>query len=160
MKADDAGVWKANLADGLRRGRLTPAMKQLTVLAPNKPGQLAAIAEALAAGGVNIEHFDVESHGAHGIIVLTVDRYGDALRLLLDAGFKAVTQETLLVRLEDKPGALAKVAVRLKDAGIDLRSMHIVRREAGVSIVSLVADDNARAAAVIGDAVIRTTTGH
>lgn len=129
-------------------------MKQLTVLAPNKPGQLAAIAEALAAGGVNIESFDVATHGADGVIVLTVDRYGDALRLLLDAGFKAVTQDTLLVRLEDKPGALAKVAVRLKDAGIDLRSMHIVRRDAGVSIASLVADNNARAAEVLGELVI------
>ena len=129
-------------------------MKQLTVLAPNKPGQLAAIAEARAAGGVNIESFDVATHGADGVIVLTVDRYGDALRLLLDAGFKAVTQDTLLVRLEDKPGALAKVAVRLKDAGIDLRSMHIVRRDAGVSIASLVADNNARAAEVLGELVI------
>ncbi len=129
-------------------------MKQLNVLAPNKPGQLAAITEALASGGVNIESFDVETHGAHGVIVLTVDRYGDALRLLRDAGFKAVTQDTLLIRLEDKPGALAKVAVRLKDAGIDLRSMRIVRRDAGVSIASLVADDNARAAVVLGDVVI------
>ncbi len=129
-------------------------MKQLTVLAPNKPGQLAAITEALAAGDVNIESFDVATHGADGVIVLTVDRYGDALRLLLDAGFKAVTQDTLLVRLEDKPGALAKVAVRLKDAGIDLRSMHIVRRDAGVSIASLVADNNARAAEVLGEIVI------
>ena len=129
-------------------------MKQLTVLAPNKPGQLAAIAEALAAGGVNIEHFDVETHGADGVIVLTVDRYGDALRLLLDAGFKAITQDTLLVRLEDKPGALAKVAVRLKDAGVDLRSMHIVRRDGGVSIASLVADDNVRATEVLRDVLI------
>lgn len=132
----------------------TRTMKQLNVLAPNKPGQLAAITEALALGSVNIESFDVETHGADGVIVLTVDRYGDALRLLLDAGFKAVTQDTLLIRLEDKPGALAKVAVRLKDAGIDLRSMHIVRRNAGVSIASLVTDDNARAGEVLRDVVI------
>ncbi len=129
-------------------------MKQLNVLAPNKPGQLAAITEALAAGGVNIEDFDVATHGADGVIVLTVDRYGDALKLLLDAGFKALTQDTLLIRLEDKPGALAKVAVRLKDAGIDLRSMHIVRRDGGVSIASLVADNNAKAAEVLHDVII------
>jgi hypothetical protein len=129
-------------------------MKQLNVLAPNKPGQLAAIAEALAAGNVNIEHFDVATHGADGVIVLTVDRYGDALRLLLDAGFQAVTQETLLIRIEDKPGALAKIAVRLKEAGLDLRSMHIVRREGGVSIASLVADDNEKAGRVLRDVII------
>ena len=43
-------------------------MKQLTVLVPNQPGQLAKISEALAARGVNIEDFDVESNGADGKI--------------------------------------------------------------------------------------------
>ena len=129
-------------------------MKQLTVLVPNKPGQFAAIAEALAGRGVNIESFDVEGHGAEGLLVLMVDQYDEALRALRDAGFKAVTQDTLLIRLEDKPGALARVAMRLKDAGLDLRSMHIVRRVADNSIVSLVASDNIRAAAVLRDVLI------
>lgn len=130
-------------------------MKLLTVLAPNQPGQLAIITEALAAKGVNIEDFDVESHGADGLISLTVDKYDEALRALRDAGYRAVTQDTLLIRLVDKPGALAAVAVRLKDAGLDLRSMHIVRRTGTVSIATLVVDDNARAAEVLKDVLIR-----
>ena len=129
-------------------------MKQLTVLVPNQPGQLAKISEALAAVGVNIEDFDVESNGADGLISLSVDHYDTALRALRDAGYKAVTQSTLLIRLEDRPGALAAIAARLKDAGIDLRSMHIVRRTENVSIASLVADDNERAAAILKDVLI------
>jgi len=129
-------------------------MKQLTVLVPNKPGQFAIITEKLAERSVNIESFDVESHGEDGLIVLMVDRYDEALRALRDAGYRAITQDTLLIRLEDKPGALAKIAVRLKDAGLDLRSMHIVRRSGEFSIVSLVASDNARAGAVLRDVLI------
>jgi hypothetical protein len=129
-------------------------MKQLTVLVPNQPGQLAKISEALAARDVNIEDFDVESNGADGLISLTVDKYDAALRALRDAGFRAVTQDTLLVRLEDKPGALAAIAVRLKNAGIDLRSMHIVRRTENVSIATLVTDNNARAAEILEDVLI------
>ena len=129
-------------------------MKILHVLAPNQPGVLARIAETLAAADVNIEDFDVESHDAEGIISLTVDKYDEALRLLRDLGYRAITQDTLLIRLEDKPGALAKIAVRLKDAGLDLRSMHIVRRTGEFSIVSLVASDNAAAAAVLRDVLI------
>lgn len=129
-------------------------MKQLTVLAPNQPGQLALITEALAKYGVNIEDFDVESHGAEGLISLTVDKYDDALRALRDEGYRAVTQDTLLIRLEDKPGALATIALRLKEAGLDLRSMHIVRRTGNVSIATLVADDNAKAAAILHDVLI------
>jgi hypothetical protein len=129
-------------------------MKLLTVLVPNQPGQLAKISEALALKGINIEDFDVESHGKDGLISLTVDKYDAALRALRDAGYKAVTQDTLLIRLDDKPGALAKVAVRLKDAGIDLRSMHIVRRTENVSIASLVTDNNKRAGEVLQDVLI------
>ncbi len=129
-------------------------MKQLTVLVPNQPGQLALIAEALAKLGVNIEDFDVESHGADGLVSLTVDKYDDALRALRDAGYRAVTQDTLLIRLEDKPGALATVALRLKEAGLDLRSMHIVRRTDNVSIATLVTNDNAQAAIVLRDVLI------
>jgi hypothetical protein len=129
-------------------------MKQLTVLVPNQPGQFARITEVLAANGVNVEDFDVESHGEDGLICLTVDKYDDALRALRDAGLKAVTQDTLLIRLEDKPGALAVIAARLKDAGLDLRSMHIVRRVGNVSIASLVANDNVKAAGVLSDVLI------
>ena len=129
-------------------------MKQLTVLVPNKPGQFAAIAGALARRGVNVESFDVQSHGEEGLIVLMVDKYDEALRALRDSGYKAVTQDTLLIRLEDKPGALAIVAVRLKDAGLDLRSMHIVRRVGESTIVSLVSSDNARAAEILRDVLI------
>ena len=129
-------------------------MKQLTVLVPNQPGQLALIAEALAKLGVNIEDFDVESHGADGLISLTVDKYDDALRALRDAGYRAVTQDTLLIRIEDKPGALAAIALRLKEAGLDLRSMHIVRRTGDISIATLVANDNVQAAVVLRDVLI------
>jgi len=129
-------------------------MKQLTVLVPNKPGQVAALTAELALHGINVESFDVESHGADGLVVLTVDKYDAALRALRDAGYRAITQDTLLIRLDDKPGALAMIAVRLKDAGLDLRSMHIVRRVGDTSIVSLVASDNAAAAAVLRDVLI------
>ena len=129
-------------------------MKQLTVLVPNKPGQFAILTEKLAERSINIESFNVESHGKDGLIVLVVDQYDEALRALRDAGYQAITQDTLLIRLEDKPGALAKIAVRLKDASLDLRSMHIVGRSGDFSIVSLVASDNARAAAVLRDVLI------
>src|SRR3954468_19532543 len=119
-------------------------MKQLTVLVSNQPGQLAKISEALAAREINIEDFDVESNGEDGLISLTVDKYDAALRALRDAGFRAVTQDPLLIRLDDRPGALAVIAARLRDAGIDLRSMHIVRRTEKVSIATLVTDDNKR----------------
>ena len=129
-------------------------MKQITVLVRNEIGVAAAIASALADHGVNIEEFDIEGVEDRGLLVLKVDKYDEALRVLRDNGFQAITQDALLVRLEDKPGALAAVAMRLKDAGLDLRSMHIVRREEGVTLASLVTSDPARSAAVLQDVLV------
>lgn len=129
-------------------------MKQLTVLVPNERGVAAEIATCLAERGVNIEEIDIEQVEDHGIVVLSVDRYDEALRALSDHGFRAITQDVLLVRLEDKPGALAAVAVRLKDAGIDLRSMHILRRDDSGTIASLVVSDPACAAGLLKDVLV------
>jgi hypothetical protein len=129
-------------------------MKQLTVLVPNETGIAARLTTCLAEHGINIEEIDIEGVEDRGIVVLTVDRYDEALRALSDQGFRVITQNTLLIRLEDRPGALATVAVRLKDAGIDLRSMHILRRQEGGTIASLVASDNAKAAVVLRDVLV------
>lgn len=129
-------------------------MKQLTVLVPNERGVAAEIATCLAERGVNIEEIDIEGVEDRGVVVLSVDHYDEALRALRDHGFRAITQDVLLVRLEDKPGALAAIAVRLKDAGIDLRSMHILRRDESGTIASLVASDPARAAQLLKEVLV------
>lgn len=129
-------------------------MKQLTVLVPNKIGVAAEISACLAERSINIEAIDIEGVEDRGIVVLSVDRYDDALRVLSDRGFRVITQDALLVRLEDKPGALATIAMRLKDANLDLRSMHILRRDTAGTIASLVASDNARAAEVLRDVLV------
>src|SRR5882757_5022465 len=129
-------------------------MKQLTVLVPNRTGVAADVMSVLAERGVNIEEFEIEGVEERGVIVLTVDKYDEALRALRDNGYKAITEDTLLVRLEDRPGALASIAVRLRDAGLDLRSMHIVRREAGTTLASLVTSDYAKAAEILRDVLV------
>jgi len=129
-------------------------MKQLTVLVPDETGIAARLTACLAAHGVNIEEIDIEGVEDRGIVVMSVDRYDEALRALSQEGFRVITQSTLLVRLEDRPGALAAVAARLRDEGIDLRSMHILHRDASGTTASLVCSDNARAAVVLRDAIV------
>jgi hypothetical protein len=129
-------------------------MKQLTVLVPNETGIAARLTTCLAEHSVNIEEIDLEGLENRGVVVLRVDRYDEALRVLSEEGFRVITQDTLLIRLQDRPGALAAVAVRLKDAGLDLRSMHILSRHEGGVIVSLVSSDNTKAADVLKDVLV------
>ena len=131
-------------------------MKQLTVITPNEPGALADISAILAERDINIDHFDADAIDETGVIVLTVplDAYDRALQALRAAGFQALTEDALLVRLDDKPGALAQIATRFKEGRINLRSMHIIRRQQGYSFVSIVADDRKQARELIADVLV------
>ncbi len=120
-------------------------MKQITVLVHNSSGIIAQLTQVLGAQGVNIETLDGESAQEHGIVTMTVDRYDRALIALRDAGFPALSEDALIIRLKDEPGALAKVAARFKDADLNIRSLRIVKREAGSSLVTLVSDNNEKA---------------
>ena len=130
-------------------------MKQLTIIAPNAPGVLADITNPLAEEGINVENIEAEGHGRRGVVVLTVDLdvYDRALEILRDrAGFTVITEDALIVRVEDRPGALAEIATRFKEASVNLRSLHLISRgDDGFSLASIVADDRARAESLVDD---------
>jgi hypothetical protein len=115
-------------------------MKEIAVVTQNRAGLLADISEILANKGINIETIDADEIHDTAVIQMTVDRYDEALQSLRDAGFHAITEDALLIRLKDEPGALAKVAHRFKEANIDLRSVRFIRRQQGYAFVALATD--------------------
>lgn len=129
-------------------------MKEIVVVTDNRAGLLADISANLAARGINIETIDAEEVHDTAVIQLTVDRYDDALQSLRDAGFHAITEDALLVRLKDEPGALARIAQRFKEAKIDLRSVRFIRREQGFAFVALATDRSDEAKALIREYVV------
>ena len=126
-------------------------MKQITIITENERGEVAAITTLLAGLEINIEDIEVEKGKELGVITLAVDKYDEALRALRDAGFQAISQDALVVRLEDKPGALAEVATRFQEKSIGMRSMHIIQRRSGFAHVSIVTTDNEQAAELLRD---------
>ena len=130
-------------------------MREIVIITQNRAGLVADISDALAAKGINIETLDAEDAHDLGVVALTVDRYDDALGALRDAGFDAVTEDALVIRLPDEPGALAKVARRFKDADIDLRSLRIIQRQQGFALVALAAERTEQARALVKDYLIR-----
>jgi hypothetical protein len=129
-------------------------MKEIVVVTQNRAGLLADISEALAERGINIETIDADELQDTAIIQLTVDRYDEALQSLRNAGFHAVTEDALLVRLKDEPGALAKIAHRFKEANIDLRSVRFIRRQRGYAFVALATDRTEEARALVKEHLV------
>ncbi len=130
-------------------------MNRIIVMVDNRVGVIADIARTLSEAGINVESINTETAGDQGAVILTTDNYDHALYVLNQAGFKAVSDDdALVVRLPDEPGALAKVADSLKQAGVNIQSMHILNRQRGYAMVALTTDDRARAETAIGSAVI------
>ena len=124
-------------------------MNRIIVVARNEVGVLADITRALADEAINIETISAEALQEKGVITLTTNAYDRALRVLTNAGFKTLSDDSLVLRLVDEPGALAKVAERFKTAGVNIQSLHIIERKAGHALVALAADDRAKAESVV-----------
>ena len=120
-------------------------MSRIIVMAKNEIGVIADISRVLADSGINIETISTEALDDMGTITLTTDNYDGALRALTDAGFKTVTDDSLIVSLRDEPGALAKVAEKLKQGGVNIQSLHIVERRGDYTTVAILPDDRAKA---------------
>ncbi len=129
-------------------------VSRIIVMARDEVGVIADISQALADEGVNLESINAQVVGEGVTIILTTDRSDRALYILNQAGFKAVSDDALVLRLPDEPGALAGVAGSLKDAGVNIESMHILSRQAGYAMIALKTDNRAEAMAAIGNEVI------
>ena len=129
-------------------------VNRIIVMAKDEVGVIADITRTLADEGINLVSINTESSGEEGAVILITDQYDRALHILNRAGFKAVGDDALVLRLPDEPGALAGVADRLKRAGVNIQSMHILDRLSGHAMIALKTDNRPVAIEAIGSEVI------
>ncbi len=130
-------------------------MKQLSIISENRFGVVTEITEALAAANVNIESIDAETVGEHVVVVLNVNHYDPALQAVHQLkNMRIITEDAILVKLKDEPGALAKIARRFTDAGIELRSIRFIERNSEYGLVAISTDRTANALALVADVLV------
>ena len=120
-------------------------LERIIVMAHNEVGVIADVTRALADADINIITINTETEGHSGCVIVTTEDNDRALDALTDAGFRAVIDDALVIRLRDEPGALAKVAERFKNADVNIQSLHILDRHEGYTMVALSADDREKA---------------
>ncbi|WP_338847236.1 hypothetical protein V8J88_00775 [Massilia sp. W12] len=130
-------------------------MSHITVIAEDRLGLMAELAEMLAARQIDITDISAKLYGADAVIHLQVDQYEAAIHALEESRFHVVTDDAVLLRIEDRPGGLATVAKRLADQQIAIRSMVVVQRQAGYSIVAVGTDDIPAVRTFLHDVVVQ-----
>jgi hypothetical protein len=129
-------------------------LKRIVVTVENEIGAVAGITKALAEGGVNLEGISTEASEHKGIVIITVRDDNRPLALLNQAGYKAVSEDAVVIRMADTPGALARVAEELKQADVNIRNLHILNRQDGYATVALTTSNQTLARAVIKSASV------
>ena len=129
-------------------------MERIVIMARDEVGVLAEITSVLARANINLESINTQVNGDQGTIVISTDDTDRALVALADAGYAAVTDDAMLIRLKDEPGALARVAQRFGEEGINIRSVHILDRLNGFATIALSTspEDRERAEALVDPA--------
>lgn len=127
--------------------------RQFVVQLPNRPGELAHLARALAARGIDIVHISCAGTGDVAGAFLTTDDAEATRAVLRGLGVEFVEGEPMVVDVEDRPGGLAEVAERLGRAGVNILGALTVGRRPGVAEMAFVVDDVAKARAALGEAV-------
>ena len=124
--------------------------KQFVVQLPNRPGELAHLARALAARWINIEHIASVGHGSLACAFLTTSDPAATLDVLHGLGYEYFEGTPVIVDVEDNPGGLAKVSGTLAEAGVNILAALIVGRRPGILEMAFSVDDDVRAREVLG----------
>ncbi len=129
-------------------------LRTLTIIAEDRPGLITEITELLAANKIDLRDFSADSVGSTVVFKLVPVPYEDAFKLLGAAGYQLIANRNILVRLNDEPGALAKLSRRLSDAGIESRGIHIVDHCGDVSLVAIETTSQAAANEALADIIV------
>ena len=127
-----------------------PTTTQFVISGQSKPGVLAKVAAVLGEAGVNIKSFsapEVTGRGKLRLLVADVE----AARVALKAAKVRFSEETaLLLSLENKPGALKKVADLLTKSRINIKCGYCTpSREGKRAIVVLTVSNTDKALTVL-----------
>lgn len=126
--------------------------RQFVVQLDNRPGELAHLARALAARGVNIEHISCAGTGSVACAFVTADSDHDTREVLHGLGHDYIEGETVVVDVLDQPGGFADVSTKFAHAGVNILGVLIVGRREGVVEMAFAVDDPEKARAALTQA--------
>jgi hypothetical protein len=124
---------------------IIPYVKEISVFLKNVPGQLEKVADKLSSHRINIRGMTVEELDLYSIVRLICDDNDNAIKIL-EEDFQIGSREVLEVNIENKPGALARLAKVLGSGEVNIEYCYVALSEKGNSTVLIVKVNNVRKA--------------
>jgi hypothetical protein len=130
-------------------------MKYIMVINKDRKGLVAEISELLGQHSINIDLINANSEGGFAEIRLFTPDNTMALSILNESGFKAVSDENILMRIDDTPGALGRISRTLSENDINIRGITMIEQNQGSNIVAIVTDQDEKARKILKDALVK-----
>ena len=124
-------------------------MQEFNVSLTDKPGELATVASAVGDQGINILGCVGMGRSTASVTMVTDDEEATA-KVLKDMGRDFDVNELILTTLSNKPGALAEMATKLSDEGINIISFYIMKMEMDAADVALTTDHPSKTKEILG----------
>jgi hypothetical protein len=126
--------------------------RQFVVQLDNRPGELAHLARALGARGVNLTHVSCAGTGSIAYAFMTTTEDDVTRAVLRGLGHEFLEGDTLVVDVMDRPGGLADVAERFAAAGVNILGTLCVGRRVGILEMAFAVDDGDKARSALVEA--------
>ena len=123
--------------------------KQFVIQVNNRPGEMARLAEQLAARGVDLRAIGGGGLGETGHFIMTTADDDAARSVLQDGGWTFLEGESLLAEVDDRPGGMARIARELSDAGVNVLGHLFIGRWSDRATFAFVVDDPEKARPIL-----------
>jgi hypothetical protein len=125
--------------------------QQFIVQLPNRPGELAHLAKALCARGVNLLQVHQTTVGDLTTAEIFTSCCDDDTKAVLKGmGYPFVVGTSLLIEIDDTPCAFGEVNDRLALGGVVVEGCCVINRAGGLATWALTVDNESRARQVLG----------
>ena len=123
--------------------------RQFVVQVTNQPGQMARLAEEMAAAGVDLRAIGGGGLGETGHFIMTTADDDTARRVLVDGGWTFFEGESILAEVDDRPGGMARIARELADAGVNVMGHLFIGRWSDRATFAFVVDNPDKARPIL-----------
>jgi hypothetical protein len=123
----------------------------------NKPAELARVTEAIAQKGIDITAFSGSTCGDSATLALVTNDEAGTNRTLTEGNWTFRTVETIGASIANKPGALAEVARKLGNAGVNIEAAFPTGMVGNNVQLAFATDNPAKARQALGDLVGATS---
>ena len=124
-------------------------MLEFNVSLTDKPGELATVASAVGDEGINILGGGGRGRSSASVTMVTDDEEATS-KVLESMGRKFETNELIITSLSNKPGALAEMATKLSDSGVNIVSLYIMKMEQNMADIALTTDNPSKTKEILG----------